>query len=50
MERAATGELATDQLLNAVYLMSRTAQEGAPDPDGIARLVLQHLNVTVPAE
>ncbi|MGW2477059.1 AAA family ATPase [Streptomyces sp. NPDC001665] len=50
LERAATGELATDQLLNAVYLMSRTVQEGAPDPDGIARLVLQHLNVTAPAE
>ncbi|OIJ63598.1 AAA family ATPase [Streptomyces mangrovisoli] len=50
MERAATGELATDQLLNAVYLMSRTVQGGAPDPGGIARLVLQHLNVTAPAE
>ncbi|MFI7300244.1 AAA family ATPase [Streptomyces sp. NPDC050121] len=50
MERAATGELATDQLLNAVYLMSRTIQEGAPDQDGIARLVLQHLNLTAPVE
>ncbi|MFG3323661.1 AAA family ATPase [Streptomyces sp. NPDC048171] len=50
MERAATGELATDQLLNAVYLMGRTVQEGAPDPDRIARLVLQHLNVTAAGE
>ncbi|MFJ8608072.1 AAA family ATPase [Streptomyces sp. NPDC093675] len=50
MQRAATGELATDQLLNAVYLMSRTVKEGAPGLDGVARLVLQHLNVTAPAE
>jgi MoxR-like ATPase len=50
MERATTGELATDQLLNAVYLMSRTVREGAPDQDGIARLVLQHLNTTASVE
>lgn len=50
MKRAATGELATDQLLNAVYLMSRTVREGAPSLDALAKLVLQHLNVTAPAE
>jgi MoxR-like ATPase len=50
LSHAASGELATDQLLNAVYLVSSTAQEGAPDLDRLTRLVFQHLNVTVPAE
>ncbi|MFJ4203510.1 AAA family ATPase [Streptomyces sviceus] len=48
-EHAATGELATDQLLNAVYLICRTSTQGAPDLDGLVQLVFQHLNVTVPA-
>ncbi|MFE0460451.1 AAA family ATPase [Kitasatospora sp. NPDC058965] len=50
LDRAATGELATDQLLNAVYLMSRTGAAGAPGPDRLVQLVLQHLNVTAPVE
>ncbi|MFI8520845.1 AAA family ATPase [Streptomyces sp. NPDC085481] len=50
LRHAASGELATDQLLNAVYLMSRTARDGAPDLDRLTELVFQHLNVTVPAE
>ncbi|MFI9175464.1 AAA family ATPase [Streptomyces lincolnensis] len=49
-QHAATGELATDQLLNAIYLVSRTSQDGAPDLDRLVQLVFQHLNVTVPAE
>ncbi|MER5882921.1 MoxR family ATPase [Streptomyces sp. NPDC001941] len=49
-EHAATGELATDQLLNAVYLMSRTPGDGAPGPERLAELVFQHLDVTVPAQ
>ncbi|MGW3746637.1 AAA family ATPase [Streptomyces sp. NPDC005146] len=50
LERAATGELATDQLLNAVYLMTQTDTNGAPNLDRLVKLVLQHLNVTAPAE
>ncbi|WOX20441.1 MoxR family ATPase [Streptomyces solicathayae] len=50
LRRAASGELATDQLLNAVYLMSRTSGAGAPDLDRLSELVFHHLNVTVPAE
>ncbi|WP_431676346.1 AAA family ATPase [Kitasatospora sp. KL5] len=49
MAHASTGELATDQLLNAVYLMTRTSPEGAPGLDRLVRLVLQHLNATAPA-
>ncbi|MGW3819109.1 AAA family ATPase [Streptomyces sp. NPDC005046] len=45
-----TGELATDQLLNALYLVSQTSRDGAPDLDRLVKLVCQHLNVTVPAE
>ncbi|NUS13887.1 MAG: MoxR family ATPase [Streptomyces sp.] len=50
LDHAASGELATDQLLNAVYLVSRTAREGAPDLERLTQLVFQHLNVTVPAQ
>ncbi|MFJ5557915.1 AAA family ATPase [Streptomyces sp. NPDC093250] len=50
MEHAAAGELATDQLLNAIYLVSRTSNDGAPDFDRLVKLVFQHLNVTVPTE
>ncbi|HEY9375106.1 MoxR family ATPase [Streptomyces sp.] len=50
LRHAASGELATDQLLNAVYLVSRTGGDDAPDLDRLADLVFQHLNVTVPAE
>ncbi|MER8073270.1 MoxR family ATPase [Streptomyces sp. NPDC094034] len=50
LSHAASGELATDQLLNAVYLVSRTTREGAPSLDRLAELAFQHLNVTVPAE
>ncbi|MFF0430691.1 AAA family ATPase [Streptomyces sp. NPDC004327] len=50
LRHAANGELATDQLLNAVYLVSRTTRDGAPDLDRLAELVFQHLDVTVPAE
>lgn len=48
-QHAATGELATDQLLNALYLVSRTSRDGAPDLDRLVQLVFQHLNVTAPA-
>ena len=50
LTHAASGELATDQLLNAVYLVSRTTRDGAPSLDRLTELVFQHLNVTVPAE
>ncbi|MFJ3658272.1 AAA family ATPase [Streptomyces nigra] len=50
LNHAALGELATDQLLNAVYLVSRTAGDGAPSLDRLTALVFQHLNVTVPTE
>ncbi|MGX1494947.1 AAA family ATPase [Streptomyces tendae] len=50
LNHAASGELATDQLLNAVYLVSRTARDGAPSLDRLTTLVFQHLNVTVPTE
>ncbi|MEV6472898.1 AAA family ATPase [Streptomyces sp. NPDC051657] len=46
-EHAQTGELATDQLLNALYLVSRTSAEGAPSRDRLVQLVFQHLQVTV---
>lgn len=46
-EHAQTGELATDQLLNALYLVSRTSAEGAPSRDRLVQLVFQHLHVTV---
>ncbi|MET9429581.1 MULTISPECIES: MoxR family ATPase [unclassified Streptomyces] len=49
LAHAATGELATDQLLNAVYLVSRTSGDGAPDLERLTELVFQHLDVTVPA-
>jgi MoxR-like ATPase len=49
-QHLATGELATDQLLNALYLVSQTSRDGAPDLDRLVQLVCQHLNVTVPAE
>ncbi|MGV4987545.1 AAA family ATPase [Streptomyces sp. NPDC001709] len=50
LRHAESGELATDQLLNAVYLVSRTTSDGAPSLDRLTELVFQHLNVTVPAE
>jgi hypothetical protein len=46
--RASTGELATDQLLNAVYLAGHSASDRAPSRERLAELVFQHLNVTVP--
>lgn len=50
LEHASSGELATDQLLNAVYLLSQANGEGAPGIDSLTELVFQHLNVTVPVE
>jgi MoxR-like ATPase len=50
LEHAGSGELATDQLLNAVYLLSQANGEGAPDLDRLTELVFQHLNVTVPVQ
>ncbi|MFJ9576807.1 AAA family ATPase [Streptomyces sp. NPDC101191] len=50
LSHAASGELATDQLLNAVYLVSRTAGDGAPSLDRLSELVFQHLDTTVPAQ
>ncbi|MGW4032969.1 AAA family ATPase [Streptomyces sp. NPDC004838] len=50
LSHAASGELATDQLLNAVYLVSRTTGDGAPSLDRLSELVFQHLNTTVPAK
>ncbi|MFG2818485.1 AAA family ATPase [Kitasatospora sp. NPDC048365] len=46
LSRAATGELATDQLLNAVYLLTPPTGDGVPDPERLVRLVMQHLNTT----
>ena len=50
LQHAETGELATDQLLNAVYLAGRATGQGAPSTDQLVRLVFQHLNETVPAQ
>ncbi|MFG1807819.1 AAA family ATPase [Streptomyces sp. NPDC049040] len=48
LEHAESGELATDQLLNALYLVGRTTGHGAPSIDQLVQLVFQHLNETVP--
>lgn len=50
VQHAATGELAVDQLLNAVYFMTHATGENTPDLDRVAELILQHLNTTVPTE
>ncbi|MBT1094205.1 MoxR family ATPase [Streptomyces sp. Tu102] len=50
LRRSGTGELATDQLLNAIYLAGRVAGAGgATSREHVAEMVLQHLNITVPA-
>ncbi|MGW5058619.1 AAA family ATPase [Streptomyces sp. NPDC004096] len=46
LDRRGTGELATDQLLQAVYLARHAAGEGDAGPDYVADLVLQYLNRT----
>jgi MoxR-like ATPase len=46
LSRRETGELATDQLLNAVYLTAHTGADAPPDRDHLAELVLRHLNST----
>ncbi|WP_282204412.1 AAA family ATPase [Kitasatospora fiedleri] len=48
LARAATGELATDQLLNAVYLLAPSAGATGPDRDHLLDLVMQHLNDAPP--
>ncbi len=48
LARAATGELATDQLLNAVYLLAPSTGATAPDRERLLDLVMQHLNDTAP--
>jgi MoxR-like ATPase len=42
--RRGEGELAADQLLNAVYLTSYAAREPGADRDNLARLLLRHLD------
>ncbi|MCL8016315.1 MoxR family ATPase [Streptomyces sp. AS02] len=44
LERRSKGELATDQLLQAVYLARHAAGEAAADRGHVAELVLQYLN------
>lgn len=44
LDRRNTGELATDQLLQAVYLARHAAGGTATDPRHVADLVLQYLN------
>ncbi|MFF4344498.1 AAA family ATPase [Kitasatospora sp. NPDC001540] len=44
LARAATGELSTDQLLNAVYLLSPSGGSAGPDRERLVDLVMQHLN------
>ncbi|GAA4043273.1 MoxR family ATPase [Streptomyces shaanxiensis] len=44
LERRNKGELATDQLLQAVYLARHAAGEAAADRGHVAELVLQYLN------
>ncbi|MFF8985064.1 AAA family ATPase [Streptomyces globisporus] len=46
-EHGESGELATDQLLNALYLVSRTSSQGAPSTENLTKLVFQHLQTTV---
>ncbi|WFE30984.1 MoxR family ATPase [Micromonospora sp. WMMD975] len=46
LERRAVGELATDQLLNAIFLTMNAEQTGVTDRYGLAELVLRHLNPT----
>jgi MoxR-like ATPase len=44
LSRRETGELATDQLLNAVYLLAHAATEERPTRDRLATLVLRRLD------
>ncbi|MEU1969690.1 MoxR family ATPase [Micromonospora sediminicola] len=46
LERRAVGELATDQLLNAIFLTMNAEQTGVADRYELAELVLRHLNPT----
>ncbi|MFC4034420.1 AAA family ATPase [Streptomyces polygonati] len=50
VQHAATGELAVDQLLNAVYFMGHAVGQDVPDMERVADLIFQHLNTTVPTE
>ena len=47
LERQNAGELATDQLLNAIYLTHTT---GARDREALARDLMPHLSATVPID
>lgn len=44
LARRETGELATDQLLNAVYLLTRSPGQEQPSRERLAELVLRHLS------
>ena len=44
LEHQKKGDLATDQLLNAVYLVTRNSSMADPDKDRLANLLLKHLN------
>ncbi|MFB7947162.1 AAA family ATPase [Kitasatospora phosalacinea] len=48
LARAATGELSTDQLLNAVYLLSPSGGAAGADRERLVDLVMQHLNDSAP--
>ncbi|MFE1322548.1 AAA family ATPase [Kitasatospora phosalacinea] len=48
LARAATGELSTDQLLNAVYLLSPSGGGAGADRERLVDLVMQHLNDSAP--
>jgi MoxR-like ATPase len=47
LARRERGELATDQLLNAVYLTQHAAREKGSDRDHLADIVLRHLSAPV---
>ncbi|WP_218034836.1 AAA family ATPase [Acrocarpospora corrugata] len=46
LQRRSTGELATDQLLNAIFLTMHPDQTGVADRRELAELVLKHLSAT----
>ncbi|GLY83321.1 AAA family ATPase [Actinoallomurus iriomotensis] len=44
LKRQRTGDLATDQLLNAVYLCYHAARQGSPDINDLAEKVMPHIS------
>jgi MoxR-like ATPase len=44
LEKSITGDLATDQLLNAVYLATRNSSTEAIDPKKLKKLLLQYIS------